>query len=225
MKAGVWVVSSCLDMAVKIKVVFPYREVPRQQPGLWRRQWNYKTDVNIVCYFILEVFTWHQWWAFFFFFLRFKPDSLRIPAIFASPWASLLSLQVSVSCSSPPAVVSPVPPFSCAPPPEPAGASPSHAPAQVWVLWVYVRVHYIHRQTNTSVYTVKAQAQHALFWSLKLHWTSQRHTFFWNCYDFLLVFFAYFPDLMCVWCVTLAWTDCQPLCAEIGCLPLDACFQ
>lgn len=42
MKAGVWVVSSCLDMAVKIKVVFPYREVPRQQPGLWKRQWNCK---------------------------------------------------------------------------------------------------------------------------------------------------------------------------------------
>ena len=34
MEAGVWVVSRCLDVAVKIKVVFPYREVA-SQPGLW----------------------------------------------------------------------------------------------------------------------------------------------------------------------------------------------
>lgn len=27
MEAGVWVVSSCLDMAMKIKVVLPHREV------------------------------------------------------------------------------------------------------------------------------------------------------------------------------------------------------
>lgn len=152
MKAGVWVVSSCLDMAVKIKVVFPYREVPRQQPGLWKRQWNCKNRrkhcvlLRLRSIYMTSVVN-------IFFFSRFKPDSLWIPAIFVSPWVSLLSLQVSVSCSSPPAVVSPGPPFSCAPPPEPAGASPSHAPAQVWVC---VRVHYIHQQTNTSVYTVKA---------------------------------------------------------------------
>lgn len=37
MEAGIWVVSSCLNVAVKIKVVFPYREVACQQPGLWKQ--------------------------------------------------------------------------------------------------------------------------------------------------------------------------------------------
>lgn len=37
MEAGIWVVTGCLNMAVKIKVVFSYREVASQQPGLWKQ--------------------------------------------------------------------------------------------------------------------------------------------------------------------------------------------
>lgn len=51
--------------------------------------------------------------------------------IVASPWASSQSPLVFVSCSSPPAAVSPVPPVVFSRLPRPAGASPFHAPAQV----------------------------------------------------------------------------------------------
>lgn len=37
MEAGIWVVSSCLNMAMKTKVIFPYWEVASQQPGLWKK--------------------------------------------------------------------------------------------------------------------------------------------------------------------------------------------
>lgn len=52
------------------------------------------------------------------------------PAISVFPWASLLFPQVSVSCSFLPADVSPAPLSFFSPPPGPAYASPSPAPAQ-----------------------------------------------------------------------------------------------
>lgn len=38
MEAGVWVVSSRLDIAVKVKVVLSYRQVATQQTGLWEKR-------------------------------------------------------------------------------------------------------------------------------------------------------------------------------------------
>lgn len=51
-EAGIRVVSSCLDMAMKIKVVFPYREVASQQPGLWKKQWNERKDFSALFVYI-----------------------------------------------------------------------------------------------------------------------------------------------------------------------------
>lgn len=37
MKAGVRAVSSCLDVAVEVEIVFSYRKVATQQPRLWKK--------------------------------------------------------------------------------------------------------------------------------------------------------------------------------------------
>lgn len=43
MEAGVWVVTSCLYVAVKVKVVPPHWEVAAQHPGLWQSKRRIKT--------------------------------------------------------------------------------------------------------------------------------------------------------------------------------------
>lgn len=126
METSIWTVSCCLDVAMKIKVVFPDREVASQQSGLWKK---HKRDINrdinntSVTSLCFKKYQHGENW------IKIKQISALLPEISVSPWASPLSLQVSVSCSSPPADVSPAPLFFFSLPQAPACASPSHAPA------------------------------------------------------------------------------------------------
>ena len=49
MEAGIWVVSSRLDVAMKIKVVFPHWEVATQQTGLWGKPNEIKHHLESLC--------------------------------------------------------------------------------------------------------------------------------------------------------------------------------